>query len=312
MKTAPVVVAVVVSAVCSFGQPLSGTVEGFTFDRPTGSIRPILGRPGSAYLGPAEVAGLTFASVAPGQRHSLAVRDGKLILVSGLGHADRREAELPTLEGVPDGAAWSRDGRTAVLYSREEGWLQVVRGLPQEPVAGERLERGGIRQVVTDGESILALREGGLERMAFDGAALAAPVFDEPVAIAVGRERGLVYAANRAGEICEIDFDAQRIGRYAETAHPVRDLHLVEARDGRPLLAVLHADRLAVWDPQTWEAVQSSALDFAADSLLPLGATSIALGGRREDGEPLWVADSGEVLFVPAPKPEPASEVRHW
>lgn len=312
MKTAPVVLAVLVSAVCSFGQPLSRTVEGFAFDRPTGSIRAILGRPGSAYLGPAEVADLTFASVAPSQRHGLAVRDGKLILASGLGEASFNEVELQTPEGAPDGAAWSRDGRTAVLYSREQGWLQVVRGLPEEPVAGERLERRGIRQALTDGESILALHEGGLERMAFDGAPLTAPVFDEPVAIAQGRERGLIYAANRAGEICEIDLHAQRTGRCAETAHPVRDLHLVEARGGRPLLAALHADRLTLWDARTWEAVRSSALDFAADGLLPLGTASLALGGRRETGEPLWVATGEGVLFVPAPKLEPAGEVRHW
>lgn len=311
MKTAPVVLAVVVSAVSSFGQPLSGTVEGFTFDRPAGSIRAILGRPGSAYLGPPEVAGLTFASLAPGRRHGLGIRDGKLILVSGLGQEAFQETELRTLEDVPDAAAWSRDGRTAVLYSREQGWLQVIRGLPEEPAPGERLERRRIRQAVTDGESIFAVREDRLERMAFDGAPLAAPAFDEPVAIAAGRESGLVYAANRAGEICEIDLHAQRTGGCAETAHPVRDLHLVEDRQGRPLLAVLHSDRLTVWDPRTWQAVRSSALDAAADALLPLGTASLALGGRRE-GEPLWVATGEEVLFVPAPRPEPASEVRHW
>ena len=44
---------------------LSGPIEGFTFDAPTGSFRAVIGFPGSASLGPAILAGFDHGSVAP-------------------------------------------------------------------------------------------------------------------------------------------------------------------------------------------------------------------------------------------------------
>src|SRR5260370_12555637 len=63
---------------------LSGPVSGFVFHGPTQSIRPIVGVPGSAYLGTALAQGFDAASVSLLGKFALATLGGKLYLLRGL------------------------------------------------------------------------------------------------------------------------------------------------------------------------------------------------------------------------------------
>lgn len=297
---------------CVTAQPFSGPVEGFLFDPPTASIRPILGRPGSAYLGKAEVAGLTFASVAPQGSHGLAIREGRLILVSGLGAESRTEVDLLAVESVPDGAAWSADGRVAVIFSREPGWLRVLQDLPESPRLGETVTVGGerIRRLATDGKSVLVLPEhgSGLIRLDLQGERMPAPAPEGLVAIAVAGA-GVAYAANREGAIFAIHYESQRAEERTGGAGPVEDLALLENGAHPPLLAVLGGGRLTLFDTATWRVAGSEALESAASSFERLRAGTVVLGVRLEAGEPVWIASPEGVRFVPAPALDSVSEV---
>lgn len=98
------------------------TVEfGHIFDRPSGSIRPIVGFPGSAWLGTASCTGLAWASVAPDGEQALAVREGQLQGIL-LGSAIRNEVGL--LEPVSQdeyASVWANDSQAAVSWTQVAG-----------------------------------------------------------------------------------------------------------------------------------------------------------------------------------------------
>src|SRR5882724_2564556 len=82
--------------------PVSGPMEGFTFDFPTGSLRGIIGFLGSASLGPAVLSKLDYASVAPHKNYAIAFQDGRCLVVSDLNSAQIVTATLPGSFPVPE------------------------------------------------------------------------------------------------------------------------------------------------------------------------------------------------------------------
>src|SRR5262249_17758489 len=86
---------------------LSGPLEGFMFDAPTGSFRAVVGLPGSASLGPSILEGFGLGSVAPGKDYGLAFTDGQCTLVSGLGSTSASAYALPGAIANPEGVVWS-------------------------------------------------------------------------------------------------------------------------------------------------------------------------------------------------------------
>ncbi|HEV2447792.1 MAG TPA: hypothetical protein VGS58_17800, partial [Candidatus Sulfopaludibacter sp.] len=57
---------------------LAGPVAGFVFDQSARAIRPMIGVAGAAYLGPAVVADLDAAAIAPDGNSALVVRGGRM------------------------------------------------------------------------------------------------------------------------------------------------------------------------------------------------------------------------------------------
>src|ERR1700722_19747594 len=110
--------------------PISGPVEGFTFDLPTRSLRPVIGSLGSASLGSPALRGLSYASAAPQQNYALTFEDQHCSLVLGLGSAQASTARVPGTFVLPEGVVWSSDGSTAILFSRSGNWIQILSGLP--------------------------------------------------------------------------------------------------------------------------------------------------------------------------------------
>ena len=79
--------------------PLGGPVSGLIFDAPSRSVRPIIGVPGSSYLGQALLENIDNAFIAPDGESALVVANTQVLLirrlrsgnparlpVSGLGH----------------------------------------------------------------------------------------------------------------------------------------------------------------------------------------------------------------------------------
>src|SRR5580692_5995920 len=113
MRTAFVFFAVLLTNGVLSAQQTSGPVEGFTFDLPTMSLRPVNGALGSASLGKPILRGISYGSVAPQQNYALTFHDGECALISNLGSAQTSTVRVPGSFVSPEGVAWSADGSTA-------------------------------------------------------------------------------------------------------------------------------------------------------------------------------------------------------
>src|ERR1700722_17507653 len=110
--------------------PISGPVEGITFDLPTLSLRPVIGSLGSASLGNPILRGVSSGSAAPRQDYALTFENEHCSLVMGLGSPQSSTVRGPGMFPLPEGVVWSSDGSTAVLFSRTGSWIQILSGMP--------------------------------------------------------------------------------------------------------------------------------------------------------------------------------------
>ena len=111
---------------CANGADLSGPVSGAVFHSGSRSIRPILGVPGSAYLGDSIASGLDAAAVSPNHKLAIAIRNGQGVVFTGLDAASPAEAEVDAIPGA-DKLFWSSDSTVAGLYSSKSGEVQTWR-----------------------------------------------------------------------------------------------------------------------------------------------------------------------------------------
>src|SRR5438874_1999780 len=116
-------------ALMALGQDsrMSGPVPGFVFHSPTRSIRPIIGVPGSAYLGPMVAPDFDAASVSPLGKSALATRGGQLFFVQGLDSGDPPATPIEGAISGVDRFAWSQDGLSAAVYSADSRQAQILR-----------------------------------------------------------------------------------------------------------------------------------------------------------------------------------------
>jgi len=109
---------------------LSGPIEGFSFDAPTGSFRAVIGLPGSASFGPAILDGFSRGWVAPQKDYGLAFKDDKCMIVAGFGSEKASSFAVSAAISEPEGVVWSGDGSLAVLFSRAGNWIQALADIP--------------------------------------------------------------------------------------------------------------------------------------------------------------------------------------
>ena len=142
--------------------PVRGPVLGFVLDGRSQAIRPIVGMPGSSWLGPAlslpfPIARATFASsgelalaVAAGEQRSV-------FLLRGL-------QAIPLPEAVPDPEwlVFNETNSAAVLYSAARRQIQLVSGLLDSPRTDSARDLPGLSGEITslaldaDGSCVLA------------------------------------------------------------------------------------------------------------------------------------------------------------
>ena len=135
---------------CAHGADLSGPVSGAVFHSGSRAIRPILGVPGSAYLGVAIASGLDAAAVSPNHKLAIAIRDGQGVVFTGVDEASPVEAEVDAIPGA-DKLFWSSDSTVAGLYSSKSGAVQTWRN-------------GGLRKPGSISGNVLALAVDGAGR----------------------------------------------------------------------------------------------------------------------------------------------------
>lgn len=285
---------------------IGGLVSGVVFDGPSGSLRPVLGAPGAAYLGEPVAHGFDTVSVAPDGRRAVALAHARLYWI------DDVFAGVPFRELSQDArrwelAAWRSDSFQAALWLGDRLLLASPDGLSVLMLDG--LE-GSIRALaVADDGAVLAGVTGGGVYLLQPGAApaLLASVAD-PVSIAVAADRA--WVADRARrQVLEIRRfrETPEVIVFAGAGRGVADPIAVAISKRGPALWVADAGarRAIRFDLATGAPLAELALDFEPSRLEPLGAAGFLLNERVRDGDALELLVEDEaapgVYFVPAP-----------
>src|ERR1035437_10248709 len=90
--------------------------SGYVYDSVAGTIRPVLGFPGSSYAGPAVRTDGAWASVAPGGRAALVSQHGRLWWAQDLSNANLPPVGIDAMDSTSD-CRWSADASTAAILS---------------------------------------------------------------------------------------------------------------------------------------------------------------------------------------------------
>lgn len=268
---------------CAYAQqveirPPSG---GAVFDAGRGSIRPLIGIPGSAFLGDAIESGLSAAWLSPKALHAIQVKDGRTLLAG---------VESLELLSSPEGVMWSNDGGAAALYSGRE--LQCV-------TIGNTISNFSLAFLETDVTAI-ALRDCSNIAIATADSVYVITSSSAPRSIlnfgakALAFGTDALYAAANDGV-----YEYRESGsRQLTTDSGIKALAVSRARQ----LLSLREDSVDVLDLNT--GTQSKlALDRAPAALTPLTDSVFLLNNLKSDAQYLTVLDVSSVpavFFVPA------------
>jgi hypothetical protein len=295
---------------------LSGPIEGFTFDDPTGSFRAVIGFPGSASLGPAILSGFGYGSVAPQRDYGLAFSDGRSSFVSGLSSAGPATSPLAAVVDRPEDVAWSGDGSFAVLFSRSGNWIQTLAGLPNSPAAAASTDLsylgGPLSAISVDatGKRIavgIAGDSGGVYLITNGGSPVSVLAVSNPIALAFSGDDSALYvldgSALQLSALQLADLTTQTLS-FDGLADPVG---IKPARDAanRAVLYVAGGkdSLLRTYDLSNFQILTDTPLDFPPSEIEEFGRNSFLLSPRSTGSSPLWLFTSvpqQAVYFVPA------------
>lgn len=166
------VMGVALSFIPAFGQSVDAhlPVGGFVYDGSVRGLRPMLGIPGSSYLGAPVVENLDAAWSSPNRDIAVFSREGSTRAVRGLKTLTPFELETELLPGVTK-VAWSASGNRAVLYKEADGSLQNISFTPGAMKIGlSSTSPARITQLVVSNSGRIALATSdGLFALSSDG-----------------------------------------------------------------------------------------------------------------------------------------------
>ena len=271
---------------------LSGPVSAFVLDDATGSLRPVLGVPGAAYLGNEILAGVDAALTSPNGRLIAALRHGTLSLL-------RREGDVWTAsvlaEGLPASARilWSADSQTlAAVEDTAQIWDLSGKLVSTWPVPGS------LAAAVVAGTNVVFAVKGGVFLASSEGTRLLAQA-DDPSALAIAGE-DLYFSDRSRGEVW-------LLRGYLAAAQPalaakVEDPVALAVDINRRLLLVAGAAtrKLGAFRLGGFEPAFELALEFEPSSLDTFGQSGWLLNaGRRGPLQVLAIEDAPAVYFIP-------------
>jgi hypothetical protein len=292
---------------------VSGPVEGFTFDAPTRSIRPVIGSLGSASLGTAALNEADFASIAPRENYGIAFRRGQVLLISQLGASQISQASLQGPSFAPDGVVWSDDGSVAILFSQKDSWIQTYSGFPASVNAGSQISTsslgGSLSAIATDlhGQNVAVGITGDRAGIYISTSGQGfVPLLDlsNPVALAFSADGGTLYVVD-TNQVSEINLTSHATQTWPLGTEDA--IAIIAARNTSNLNVLYVAGRsdhlLLAFDPSTHQQIINVPLSFAPTAIEPLGNNSFLLKPRVVNSDPLWSFTNGSqplVYFVPA------------
>ena len=314
MRSAFILLAI---GVLSAQTPIIGPVEGFAFDLPTRSVRPVIGSLGSASLGNPTLRAISYASAAPQQNYALTFEDQHCSLVLGLGSAQTSTARVPGTFVLPEGVVWSGDGSTAILYSRSGNWIQILSGLPNAVNPGAPLNiaplRGTLSSLATDshGHQIaigIVGENAGVYQLASGINFVPVSSFSKPVALGFSDDDGTLYGvdadSNQMFALAMANLTSQSWPLNGMT-DPVAIKPSHDASNRAVIYVAGGSDCLLVaYDSSTHQLLSSVALSFQPSVIQPLGLSTFLLVSRITSDDILWSfrnTPQPTVYFVPAP-----------
>jgi hypothetical protein len=290
----------------AFDIPTAGIVYSYG----SRAIRPVIGFPGSAYIGKAILTDLNESWVAPGGKWAIVNTPDHSGLVNLLA-APSNAAVTGMIDGI-DRAAWSRDASFAVLYSSSTAQLQRIKLSNNQVSLDPPMDLGPWGVPAT-----LAIDPAGLVAFGITGAGLYVVNGNQTPTLLLSMIRPTAAAFSDSGRLYAVDRETARIVEFAADGSP-SDFATVEVSAGaefQPVgLAVsgsgkyvVVADRgtqsLRVWETATRTPLDSIPLDFVPAVMERLAAGSTFLLNRPRATEWLLVLDATDiprVYFVPA------------
>jgi DNA-binding beta-propeller fold protein YncE len=295
---------------------VAGPVTGFIFDAQAGRIRPMLGMPGSAYLGATVVSDVNSASVSPDGSAAFAIQAGKLLLYTGLASG------TPTAVGLrgaitADRFAWAPGATAAAIYSSKSAQAQIVSNLPETPSAGTPIDLSGLTGQVAalafDGKQIiLAIGSGGSGGIytvtAQSGPQRIASAASPSALVLAGAD--LYFADQQTEQIWEVQsYAGQPVPLlFAGDASISLPVGLQLSTDASRLYVANAGSRvLVVYDVAARSQIESIPLNFTPTKLDRFGNASVfVLNNTGQGPAPLFVFSDANaaklaVYFVPGP-----------
>jgi DNA-binding beta-propeller fold protein YncE len=295
---------------------VAGPVTGFVFDAQAGHIRPMLGMPGSAYLGTTVISNVDSASVSPDGSAAFAIQAGKLVLYTGLASASPLAVDLRG-SITADHFAWGPGATAAAIYSSKSAQAQIVSNLLETPSAGAPIDLSGLSGQVAalafDGQQIiLAVGSGGSGSIytvtAQSGPQRIASAASPSAIVLAGAD--LYFADQQTGQIWQVQSYARQ---------PVPVLFAADASISSPVGLQLSVDNsrlyvanagsraLSIYDVAARSQIESIALNFAPTRVDRFGNASVFLLNNAGQGQtPLYVFSDANaaklaIYFVPSP-----------
>jgi DNA-binding beta-propeller fold protein YncE len=293
---------------------VGGPVTGFVFDTQADRIRPMLGFPGSSYLGAAVVTGVDSASISPDGSSAFATQAGKLVLYTQLASSAPRALSL-TGAIAADHFAWV-PGAAAAIYSSKSGQAQIITNLLETPSVGAPIDlstlSGQISAIAFDGQQIILAVTSGASDGIYTVSAQSGPQriasATSPAALALAGA-DLYFADQQTGQIWQVQGYAKQpvpavFANDASTSSPVG---LQLSTDGRRLyVANAGSHTVAIYDIASRSQTESIPLSFPPTKLDRFGSNSVFLLNATGQATPLCVftdanAAKPATYFVPAP-----------
>jgi hypothetical protein len=299
------------------GQPtaLNGPVEGFAFDIPSSSFRPVIGVPGSASLGSRVFSEAALGSVAPRLDYALVFQKGQYILVTGLSSNRPSPQTIARDAPQPEGVVWSGDGTVAVLYSKADNWVRLLGGLPGAPTLGPIVYLSSLNGTLVSiavhphGASLAVGLSGpgaGVYQLQ-GGSFLLVSAASNPISLSFSLDGAFLYVLDMAS----VQISRIQMVNFTSESWPIQGLvdpFAISAAAGPASVEVLYVagrnDRvLQTYDPVSHNILGSLSLPFEPSIIAPLGRTSFLLRDRFLESDPLWclqTTPTQAVYFIPA------------
>ena len=294
-------------------------ITGFVYSHTSRTVRPLLGVPGSTYVGSPVLTEVDSASIAPGGKWALITKSGRSAFVGGLPDLAPAEASAGGLLDPVDRVVWNRDGSVALLYSSSRSQLQRVRlsgnGVLADPPV-DLSPWGHLTTLAIDptGRQI-ALGVAGSGLYLFDGG-------QSPALLSSVAQPAAATFDDTGRRLFAIDLETQRILEFDSGAGPLEFASLAQA-DGTAvtpaglavsgggrylLLADSTARTVRVYETASRNLANTIPLDFAPSRLEPLSTRPVFLLNGDSGNEWLLLLDAMQIpalSFVPASQEEP-------